>query len=39
LERTLRGSRREIEQEALTELRRFYRLADARKVAHIERRG
>jgi len=39
LERTLRGSRQEIEQEALTELRRFYRLADARKVAHIERQG
>jgi hypothetical protein len=39
LERTLRGSRQEIEQDALTELRRFYRLADARKVAHIERCG
>jgi hypothetical protein len=39
LERTLRGSRQEIEQETLSELRRFYRLADARKVAHIERRG
>jgi hypothetical protein len=37
LERTLRGSRQEIEQDALSELRRFYRLADARKVAHIER--
>jgi len=39
LERTLRGSRQEIEQETLSELRRFYRLADARKVAHIERSG
>jgi hypothetical protein len=40
LERTLRGSRQEeIERETLSELRRFYRLADARKVAHIERRG
>jgi hypothetical protein len=39
LEPGLRGSRREIEQATLSELRRFYRLADARKVAHIERRG
>jgi hypothetical protein len=39
LERTLRGSRQEIERETLSELRRFYRLADARKVAHIERHG
>lgn len=39
LERTLRGSRQEMEQETLSELRRFYRLADARKVAHIERQA
>jgi hypothetical protein len=37
LERTLRSSRRELTHEALAELRRFYRLTDARKVAHIER--
>ena len=37
LERTLRNSRREFEHEVLAELRRFYRLTDASKVAHIER--
>jgi hypothetical protein len=37
LERTLRSSRIESEQQALAELRRFYRLTDARKLAHIER--
>ena len=37
LERTLRTSRREFEHEVLAELRRFYRLTDASKVAHIER--
>ncbi len=37
LDRSLRGSRREFEHEVLAELRRFYRLSDARKVAHIER--
>ncbi|HEY8508596.1 MAG TPA: hypothetical protein VIL32_09580 [Steroidobacteraceae bacterium] len=36
LERSLRN---EGEREVLAELRRFYRLADARKVAHIERSG
>jgi hypothetical protein len=37
LERTLRSSRGDFEQHVLAELRRFYRLTDARKVAHIER--
>jgi hypothetical protein len=37
LERTLRSSASESEQLALAELRRFYRLTDARKLAHIER--
>jgi len=39
LDRSLRGSRREFEHGVLAELRRFYRLGDARKVAHIERGG
>jgi hypothetical protein len=34
---SLRGSRREFEHNVLAELRRFYRLTNARKVAHIER--
>jgi hypothetical protein len=34
---SLKQSREEIEKEVLAELRRFYRLTDARKVAHIER--
>jgi len=34
---TLKESRREMEDGVLAELRRFYRLTDARKVAHIER--
>ena len=37
LERTLRGAHGEAGQDVLAELRRFYRLTDARKVAHIER--
>ncbi len=37
LARSLRGSRHELEHHVLAELRRFYRLTDARKVAHIER--
>jgi hypothetical protein len=37
LEPALRNSRREFEHDVLAELRRFYRLTDARKVAHIER--
>ncbi len=37
LDRSLRESRAEFEQEVLAELRRFYRLTDSRKVAHIER--
>jgi len=37
LERTLRSRASESEQQALAELRRFYRLPDARKLAHIER--
>jgi hypothetical protein len=37
LEPLLRSSRREFEHEVLAELRRFYRLTDARKVAHIEK--
>ena len=39
LERTLRASGIDSEQQALAELRRFYRLTDARKLAHIERQG
>ena len=39
LDRSLRASRREFEHGVLAELRRFYRLTDARKVAHIERAG
>lgn len=37
LEHSLRGSRGESAGEVLAELRRFYRLTNARKVAHIER--
>jgi hypothetical protein len=37
LERSLRGARGDSEGEVLAELRRFYRLTNARKVAHIER--
>ena len=37
LERTLRGGRERSQAEVLTELRRFYRLTNARKVAHIQR--
>jgi hypothetical protein len=37
LEHSLRGSRGESGGEVLAELRRFYRLTNARKVAHIER--
>ena len=37
LERTLRRSGAGTEGEVLTELRRFYRLSNARKLAHIER--
>ncbi len=37
LARTLKQSREEMENDVLAELRRFYRLTDARKVAHIER--
>jgi hypothetical protein len=37
LAESLRNSRREFEHDVLAELRRFYRLTDARKVAHIER--
>jgi hypothetical protein len=37
LERGLRDSRAELGQDVLAELRRFYRLSDGRKVAHIER--
>jgi hypothetical protein len=36
IERVLRGRGARTEQEALTELRRFYRLTDAHKRAHIE---
>ena len=39
LEQSLRRSGAGTEGEVLTELRRFYRLTNARKVAHIERRG
>jgi hypothetical protein len=37
LERSLRGAHGRSQAEVLTELRRFYRLTNARKVAHIER--
>jgi hypothetical protein len=37
LEQTLRGARGDSGGEVLAELRRFYRLTNARKVAHIER--
>ena len=37
LERSLRGARGCSQSEVLAELRRFYRLTNARKVAHIER--
>jgi hypothetical protein len=37
LEQSLRGARGRSQAEVLTELRRFYRLTNARKVAHIQR--
>jgi hypothetical protein len=37
LSRSLRGSKDALQREVLTELRRFYRLSNARKMAHIER--
>jgi hypothetical protein len=37
LEHSLRGSRGDSDGEVLAELRRFYRLTNTRKVAHIER--
>ncbi len=37
LEQSLRGARAAADREVLAELRRFYRLTNARKVAHIER--
>ena len=37
LEQSLRGARRESDGEVLAELRRFYRLTNLRKLAHIER--
>jgi hypothetical protein len=37
LEQSLRGARGDSEGEVLAELRRFYRLTNARKVAHIQR--
>jgi len=37
LERSLSAPGRDSEQQVLAELRRFYRLSDARKLAHIER--
>jgi hypothetical protein len=37
LERGLRDSRSELGRDVLAELRRFYRLSDGRKMAHIER--
>jgi hypothetical protein len=37
LQSSLRGSRGQPQREVLAELRRFYRLTNARKVAHIER--
>ena len=37
LEQSLRGARRESDEEVLAELRRFYRLTNLRTLAHIER--
>ncbi len=37
LEHSLRGARADSDREVLAELRRFYRLTNARKVAHIQR--
>jgi hypothetical protein len=37
LERDLRDSPAELGREVLAQLRRFYRLSDGRKMAHIER--
>jgi hypothetical protein len=37
LEQSLRGARGRSQAEVLTELRRFYRLTNARKMAHIQR--
>ncbi len=37
LERSLRGARGGSQADVLTELRRFYRLSNARKMAHIQR--
>jgi hypothetical protein len=37
LERGLRDSRAELGRDVLARLRRFYRLSDGRKMAHIER--
>jgi hypothetical protein len=37
LQRGLRDSRAELGRDVLAQLRRFYRLSDARKMAHIER--
>ncbi len=37
LEHSLRGARSDSDREVLAELRRFYRLTNARKLAHIER--
>ncbi len=39
LERALRAGRHGSEQQVLAELRRFYRLTDLRKLAHIESNG
>ena len=39
LEQSLRGARGRSQDEVLAELRRFYRLTNARKVAHIQRAG
>jgi hypothetical protein len=39
IDRALREGRAEPEREVLAELRRFYRLTDARKRAHIEKSG
>jgi hypothetical protein len=39
LDHSLRGARRDPAGEVLAELRRFYRLTNARKLAHIERSG
>jgi hypothetical protein len=37
LERGLRDSHAELGRDVLAQLRRFYRLSDGRKMAHIER--